>query len=99
VKRYSTPDIYLASQSPRRRKLLEQICICHRLVPAPVDEMPYPGEAPAEYVIRLALAKADAGWKAVIPALWACPCWKPESSWQRPELSPYLQESPERSKS
>jgi len=65
VKRYSTPDIYLASQSPRRRKLLEQIGICHQLVPAPVDETPYPGEAPAEYVIRLALAKADAGWLAI----------------------------------
>jgi len=55
------PQIYLASQSPRRRELLRQIGIRHEIVSASVDETPRPGEAPAEYVLRLALAKARAG--------------------------------------
>ncbi len=53
--------IYLASRSPRRGELLSQIGVLHEVVPAEVDETPHPGEAPAEYVIRLALAKAQAG--------------------------------------
>jgi len=54
------PQIYLASQSPRRRELLEQIGIYPKVITADVDECPYPNEAPAEYVIRLALEKAKA---------------------------------------
>ena len=55
------PQIYLASQSPRRRELLSQIGVRHDVVTVEVDETPRPGEAPAEYVLRLALAKARAG--------------------------------------
>jgi septum formation protein len=55
------PQIYLASRSPRRGELLSQIGVLHEVVPAEVDETPNPGEAPAEYVIRLAMAKAQAG--------------------------------------
>lgn len=55
------PSILLASRSPRRRVLLDQIGIPHQVVSVRVDETPHPGEAPAEYVIRLALAKAEAG--------------------------------------
>ena len=54
-------DIHLASTSPRRRELLAQIGVRHDVVPVVVDETPRPGEAPAEYVLRLALAKARAG--------------------------------------
>jgi septum formation protein len=54
-------DIHLASLSPRRRALLAQIGIRHDVVPVVVDEATRPGEAPAEYVLRLALAKARAG--------------------------------------
>jgi septum formation protein len=54
-------DIHLASQSPRRRELLTQIGIAHDVLAVTVDESPRPGEAPAEYVLRLALAKARAG--------------------------------------
>lgn len=50
--------IVLASQSPRRAALLEQIDIAFRVAPAEVDENPLPGEAPAAYVRRVALAKA-----------------------------------------
>ncbi len=54
------PQIYLASQSPRRRELLEQIGIYPKVITANVDESPHSNEAPAEYVIRLALEKARA---------------------------------------
>lgn len=55
--------IYLASQSPRRQELLRQIGIDFRLLPADADEdvealeATVPGEAPAAYVKRVALAK------------------------------------------
>ena len=65
------PDfIYLASQSPRRSQLLEQIGVPHRLlVPnAPGDvaedtealELVLPGEPPAAYVERVTALKLDA---------------------------------------
>jgi septum formation protein len=52
--------LVLASGSPRRAALLQQIGIPHvvRLPAVPVDETPLPGEAPADYVLRLARAKA-----------------------------------------
>ena len=56
--------VYLASGSPRRRELLQQIGISFRVVAAAVDESALPGEAPTAYVTRLAAAKADAGWTA-----------------------------------
>ena len=56
-----SPAIVLASQSPRRRALLDQIGVAHEALPVDVDETAHPGEAPAEYVLRLALAKARAG--------------------------------------
>jgi septum formation protein len=58
----STDFIYLASASPRRRELLQQIGVPFRLVGTELDETPRLSEAPAAYVSRLAAAKADAGW-------------------------------------
>ncbi len=58
------PLIYLASQSPRRRELLSQIGVHHTVVGANINETPLPDEAPAEYVIRMALEKARAGRQA-----------------------------------
>jgi septum formation protein len=55
--------VYLASGSPRRRELLQQIGVSFRVVGTQVDEAVLPGEAPAGYVMRLAAAKADAGWE------------------------------------
>ena len=57
--------VYLASHSPRRRALLEQIGLTYELVAVRVDETPLPGETAAAYVSRLALAKARAGWQAL----------------------------------
>lgn len=53
--------IFLASASPRRRELLEQIGVAHQVVEVRVDEALHAGEAPELYVVRLALAKAHAG--------------------------------------
>jgi septum formation protein len=53
-----SPELVLASASPRRRELLRQIGVTFRVVPADVDETVRPGETPAEYVVRLARAKA-----------------------------------------
>jgi septum formation protein len=54
--------VYLASGSPRRRELLQQIGVAFRVVTTAVDESVRPGEPPLAYVARLAAAKADAGW-------------------------------------
>ena len=56
----ATPVLVLASGSPRRRQLLEMLGIEHRVVPPDVDETRRPGEAPADYVVRLAREKARA---------------------------------------
>lgn len=55
------PDIYLASQSPRRRMLLEQLGARFRLVDQNVEEILRDGESPEVFVLRLALDKARAG--------------------------------------
>ena len=48
----------LASQSPRRRDLLQLITSDFRVIPADVDETPCEGETPNHHVARLAQAKA-----------------------------------------
>jgi septum formation protein len=55
--------VYLASNSPRRRELLQQIGVQFRLIGTELDETPLPGETPPAYVSRLAAAKAEAGWR------------------------------------
>jgi septum formation protein len=61
------PDwLYLASQSPRRAQLLDQLGVVHRpLLPAPDEdaealEAERRGESPAAYVQRVTAAKLDA---------------------------------------
>jgi septum formation protein len=54
------PDLVLASASPRRRELLEQLGLVLQVTPANVDETPHPGERPGDYVRRVAAAKCDA---------------------------------------
>jgi septum formation protein len=67
-------SIYLASRSPRRRELLGHIGVKFHLLlfrnrpgAAPdIDENPQPGEDPRDYVMRLARAKAAAGWQRML---------------------------------
>lgn len=54
------PTIVLASASPRRKQLLEMLRIPVIVTPANVQEIPLPGEAPSDYVQRLARDKARA---------------------------------------
>ena len=56
--------IFLASRSPRRYELLKQIQIDFELLDIEVPEQPLAGEAPADYVQRVALEKARAGYQA-----------------------------------
>lgn len=61
-----TDFIYLASQSPRRRQLLEQIGVRHEMLLAGPDEdtealeAERAGERPEDYVARVTRAKLDA---------------------------------------
>jgi septum formation protein len=68
-------SIILASASPRRRELLEQIGVRYQVQTHSVDETAGRGEAPEDYVCRLALAKArsvvDSNVDGQIPVLGA----------------------------
>jgi len=70
--------IYLASESPRRHQLLEQLGIDFQPVRVNIDESPVGAESPYHYVERLSLAKARAGWQMVAhenaPVLGADTC-------------------------
>jgi septum formation protein len=67
-------SIYLASRSPRRRELLGHIGVKFHLllfrnrpgVAPDVDEDPLPDEEPRDYVVRVARAKAAAGWQRML---------------------------------
>ena len=52
--------MYLASQSPRRRQLLEAAGFSLTIVPADIDETRQEGETPTHLVERLARQKAEA---------------------------------------
>ena len=54
------PRLVLASQSPRRRELLGQLGLALEVRPAHADESVAPGEAPRDYVLRVARDKARA---------------------------------------
>ena len=55
-----TPEIVLASQSPRRRELLALIGLAHEVRPANIDESYIEGETPEGHCERLARGKASA---------------------------------------
>ena len=56
-------SVLLASASPRRQELLAQIGVCFNTTAPEIDEIPFPGEDPMDYVVRLAKEKARAGQK------------------------------------
>lgn len=63
--------LYLASASPRRRQLLEQLRLSFEVRIADVDETLRPGELPADYVLRLARTKAETVVRELgQPAAW-----------------------------
>ena len=66
--------IYLASRSPRRRELLDQIGVDHQVLTqrirpergADVNEDPLPGEKPRDYALRVCRDKVESGWTRVM---------------------------------
>lgn len=54
------PEIVLASASPRRSKLLEDLGLSFTIVPAEIDETPLPNEPGAMLAARLSCTKARA---------------------------------------
>ncbi len=57
-----TPELYLASASPRRRELLGQLGVLYKVLPSNVDEAIGAAETATDYVLRIARNKARAGW-------------------------------------
>jgi septum formation protein len=55
------PVLHLASTSPRRREILAALRLEFSVGHVDVDETPQIGETPADMVLRLAVAKAEAG--------------------------------------
>jgi len=51
------PSLILASASPRRRELLDQIGVGYRVVISEIDESVLAGEKPGDYVCRVAREK------------------------------------------
>lgn len=63
--------LILASASPRRKELLEQIGLQFRVMPSNVEETIKPAETPDELVIRLSLDKAcDIAGRSDISSRW-----------------------------
>ena len=58
------PELVLASQSPRRRELLALAGFRFSVRAKPVKELRRAGEAPVDYVRRLAREKAEAAWQS-----------------------------------
>jgi len=68
----TTPALILASGSPRRRELLKQLAVTFTVAPADIDETITDGESPGDFVRRMALEKAQAGFErggSALPAL------------------------------
>lgn len=70
------PAVVLASASPRRRELLAQIGVACEVRPVDVEEVMRAGESAEDFVVRLAVEKAQAGWarygrEANLPVLGA----------------------------
>ena len=55
------PQVYLASGSPRRQELLVQMGVLFQVVAQNVDEVSRAEESPEDFVMRLALEKAQDG--------------------------------------
>lgn len=61
-------DAYLASASPRRKELLEQLGVRFAIRVADIPEVVQQGETARQYVQRLALEKASKVWRSLAAA-------------------------------
>jgi septum formation protein len=55
-----TPNLILASASPRRKEMLRMLGVEFAVVRSDVDENPHAGESPEDFALRLSEAKARA---------------------------------------
>lgn len=62
---FTQKPLYLSSNSPRRKELLQQAGLQFEVVNAPVEEVALPHESPESYVLRIAIEKAMAGFNKV----------------------------------
>ena len=62
-------DLILASASPRRSDLLQQIGVRFTVAAEDIDESQRPSESAVDYVARLAVEKAQAGWHRHTPKI------------------------------
>lgn len=64
----NSPHIFLASASPRRRELLQQLGVRFEVLAQSVAEVRREGESPEAFAERLAREKAQAGWAQLAEA-------------------------------
>lgn len=74
-------QIILASASPRRKELLDQIKVIYKVYPVDLDETPLPNETPLDYVQRLAaeksaVCKAQLNTETPVLAADTAVCWE-----------------------
>ena len=70
----SVNDLILASASPRRSELLDQIGVRFTILVSDIDESRLHNESPEDYVSRLAMEKSRAGFSrqdSILPSLGA----------------------------
>lgn len=63
------PTLILASASPRRKDILQQLGFQIECCPADIDETPYPQENAQDYVLRMAIEKNFAAQKQLSGSL------------------------------
>lgn len=56
----NSPELYLASRSPRRADYLTQLGLRFEILSADIPEQPQPGQTPADYARAIAIDKARA---------------------------------------
>ena len=76
----NVPVLCLASASPRRTELLRQLGVPHVVAPSGADETPGAGESAADYVLRIAVAKAAAVLTAAPPQAAGLPVLAADTS-------------------
>lgn len=64
-------QVILASASPRRKQLLEQVGLEFQVVPSNADEFEVAGETPEQHVVRLSIEKAaEVASRAEVAGRW-----------------------------
>ncbi len=64
-------QVILASASPRRKELLEQIDLEFEVIPSKAEELVLPDETPEEHVVRLSINKAtEVAERSDVDARW-----------------------------